>query len=275
MKLLSLICAALFSVSVMASHEWSHSTGLNFLSNTGNSQVTTLGATHTSATRLGSMHDWSFDIFGNYNYGEDGNLSPSKNLNNWGAGFKLGKFLNPKTEVYLQERFQGNEFENYDFRWGNELGLIYNFFGKAAGSAKAGDMTSGGGDGSTGANTKPGLTYGNHFLYIKGAYQYAYEDYVVLPIDPDYKKTRHNSVVGLGYGTNLSSNLAFVAKADWIKTLDGDGRSIIEGSAGIKSQLSKLFGLTAEYTFSFNDKLEDVGLENYSSAYIVSLTANY
>ncbi len=286
MKLISLVSAMIFSVSVMASHNWSHSSNANFISNTGNSEVMTLGLGHTSATRLGKHHDYSFDLFGGYNYGEDAGV---KNLNNWNAGFKIGKFINPKTEIYLQEKFQGNEYENYDFRWINELGVIHNFFGGAATSVAAGSDAAAASrvkdadDASAGFDAaKTGLSYGGHFLYVKGAYQAVYEDYVILPTDPDYDKFRHNAVLGLGYGTLLSRNLAFVAKADWIKTLGGDGRSIIEGAVGIQSQLSKLFGLKAEYVLSYNDKLNTVidpvtmqALKNFSSAYIISLSANY
>jgi len=274
MKLFSLITALLISGSVMAG-DWAHNTGLNFISNTGNSRVMNLGATHDSNTNFGL---WNFGLFGNYNYGEDDDI---KTKNDWTAGFKLGRQLNPKTELYIQEKFQGNKFENYDFRWTNELGVIYNFFGGMGAAGSAGSAVDGSAE--KGMKSSTGLTYGNHFLYLKAGYQAQYEDavnYLTPPVD----KLRHNSVVGLGYGTMLTETLAFAANADWIRTLGSDDRNLIEGRAGIQTKLSKLFGLKAEYVVSFNDQLEDTPgfvpntirkWENFSSAYIISLTAAY
>ncbi len=274
MKLLSLIAALLISGSAMAG-DWSHNTALNFINNTGNSRVMNLGATHDSSTSFGL---WNTSIFGAYNYGEDDGF---KTKSDWMAGFRLGRQLNPKTEVYLEEKFLGNKFENYDFRWTNEIGVRYDFFGGMSKTAAAGPAVDGSAEKGMKATT--GLTYGNHFLYLKAAYQAAYEDAIIYATPP-VDKLRHNSVVGLGYGTMLTETLAFAANADWIRTLGGDDRNIIEGRAGIQTKLSKLFGLKAEYVVSWNDQLDSVvgfvpntnrAWENFSSAYIVALTAAY
>lgn len=265
MKLLMLVLT-LGCFSAQASY-WSHQTEAILNTFTGNSDATTLGAKHESTTTFANA--WNFKGFGEYNYGEARGVI---NTRNWEAGLRLGKNFTHALEGYYEGSIQGDKFKGIDSRLNNELGIIYNFMPPVIAEANA----------DTNETNKMGkYSFGSQFLYGKLAYLYSVDNFKVTNpgtlvdgiLEP-LPENRSNIKVGLGYGTPLTSGLAFLSEIDWTRTIGQDDRNLIEAFAGFRSTLSRAFSMKFGYELAYNDK-PLAGTKDTDGKYVVSVLATY
>jgi len=265
MKFLAMLLT-LGSFSAFANHggsHWSHQTEAILNAFTGNTEQLTIGASQASTTSFGD--GWNFSGTGEYNYGEvNGGTITARN---WQLGARLGKSFSEKLEGYYQGNLLSDEFQQIDSRLDNEIGILYNFINPSINDAEGNET-----------NNMGKYSFGSTFFFGKLGYRFTVENFSIDNITDAagavLPENRNNAVVGLGFGTALTSSLAFLSEANWVRTLGEDDRNLFDAFAGFRSTLSKSFALKFGYEFAYNDNAP-IGVRDTDGKYIVSVLATY